>query len=51
MKLTSQATELLQRRLQAYVDTLNTVVAALGLEGEWQFDAAKGELTEVIHAD
>lgn len=47
MRITPQANDLLQRRLNAYVETLQTVVAALGLDGEWRYDAATQELQPV----
>lgn len=36
--LSTQANDLLQKRLTAYVEALQITCAVLGLDGEWRYD-------------
>jgi hypothetical protein len=44
VKLTAASATRLSNLLTTYVTTLQSIVEALGLEGEWQFDPLTGSL-------
>lgn len=38
VKLTDKANEILAARMNSYVEALQIVVAAMGLDGDWKYD-------------
>lgn len=49
--LNTKAAARLNALLTAYVTALQTTVDALGLDGEWTYDATTGSLTKVEKED